>query len=210
MNFTCGGCDAEWTGANTSHCSACHLTFSGPTLFDKHRQATVKARVWVKYMDAEGPFSEPKVMGRFVHPRDQRLASGQRKSAAQTYLSRMRVNETSGAEVWGIETRDVQLPRGRCVDPATVTRPLSEREVEMGAVGFTFDADSGFGRAAEDESDTEVPVFEFYGTTYDVEVNRGKGVITEQRTRAEMWRAYRLRDSAGNIMERGWVVDGSE
>lgn len=35
--ITCGGCDARWTGPNRAHCSGCHRTFSGPTLFDAHR-----------------------------------------------------------------------------------------------------------------------------------------------------------------------------
>jgi len=31
-------CDATWTGKNICHCSVCHRTFSGVTLFDKHRK----------------------------------------------------------------------------------------------------------------------------------------------------------------------------
>lgn len=203
MNFSCGGCDNTWTGANTAHCSACHRTFSGPTLFDKHRQATTKARVWVRYMDSEGPFPEPKVVGRFVHPKDKTLSEAVRKAAIRVYMDRMQINKRNGAEVYGIETRDVQLPHGRCVDPVTLMRPLSDVEIELGAVGFTFDADSGFGRAAEDESNTEVPVLEFYGTSY--EVTGGNGKRTDEvsvRTRAEMWRVYRLRDAQGDIIER--------
>ena len=33
----CPKCAARWTGANTSHCGACHQTFSGIRLFDRHR-----------------------------------------------------------------------------------------------------------------------------------------------------------------------------
>lgn len=35
----CGGCDARWTGQRAAHCSACHRTFSGAELFDRHRSA---------------------------------------------------------------------------------------------------------------------------------------------------------------------------
>lgn len=34
----CGGCDQRWTGMAPCHCSACHLTWSGITLFDRHRR----------------------------------------------------------------------------------------------------------------------------------------------------------------------------
>jgi hypothetical protein len=34
---TCGGCDATWTGDGRAHCSACHRTFAGVGLFDRHR-----------------------------------------------------------------------------------------------------------------------------------------------------------------------------
>lgn len=37
MEFNCGGCDARWRPLNACHCSACHRTFAGPTLFDLHR-----------------------------------------------------------------------------------------------------------------------------------------------------------------------------
>lgn len=37
--ITCGGCPAEWTGAARAHCSGCHETFSGTSLFDAHRSA---------------------------------------------------------------------------------------------------------------------------------------------------------------------------
>ena len=33
----CAGCAQRWGGIKTSHCSACHTTFSGITAFDKHR-----------------------------------------------------------------------------------------------------------------------------------------------------------------------------
>jgi hypothetical protein len=35
--ITCSGCPAQWTGASRAHCSGCHRTFSGATLFDAHR-----------------------------------------------------------------------------------------------------------------------------------------------------------------------------
>lgn len=34
---SCNGCDNRWGGYNTSHCAACHQTFTGLTAFDKHR-----------------------------------------------------------------------------------------------------------------------------------------------------------------------------
>lgn len=38
LNSTvCSRCDAWWGGLNTSHCSACHQTFTGLSAFDKHR-----------------------------------------------------------------------------------------------------------------------------------------------------------------------------
>lgn len=33
----CPRCPGRWSGANTCHCSVCHITFSGYTAFDKHR-----------------------------------------------------------------------------------------------------------------------------------------------------------------------------
>ena len=36
--ITCS-CGAAWTGASRCHCAACHLTFSGLTAFDRHRDA---------------------------------------------------------------------------------------------------------------------------------------------------------------------------
>lgn len=35
---TCS-CGARWTGTATAHCSACHSSFSGVSLFDQHRKA---------------------------------------------------------------------------------------------------------------------------------------------------------------------------
>ena len=38
LPHTCGGCDARWSGYRTAHCgSGCHLTFTGVTTFDMHR-----------------------------------------------------------------------------------------------------------------------------------------------------------------------------
>jgi hypothetical protein len=34
---TCSGCDSSWTALGLCHCSACHQSFSGLTLFDLHR-----------------------------------------------------------------------------------------------------------------------------------------------------------------------------
>lgn len=34
----CPRCEATWTGLSVCHCSACHRTFSGIGLFDKHRR----------------------------------------------------------------------------------------------------------------------------------------------------------------------------
>ena len=31
-------CGKAWSGIKTAHCSACHLTFTTPTAFDKHRR----------------------------------------------------------------------------------------------------------------------------------------------------------------------------
>lgn len=33
----CARCTARWTGHNTSHCGACHETFTSLSAFDKHR-----------------------------------------------------------------------------------------------------------------------------------------------------------------------------
>lgn len=32
----CGRCPARWSGANVSHCTACHHTFTGVAPFDAH------------------------------------------------------------------------------------------------------------------------------------------------------------------------------
>lgn len=37
--YGCAGCTSRWGGLRTAHCGACHVTFSGLTLFDKHRTA---------------------------------------------------------------------------------------------------------------------------------------------------------------------------
>ncbi|WP_345346898.1 hypothetical protein [Rhodococcus olei] len=34
---TCNGCPARWSGLNTAHCAGCHVTFTGPSAFDRHR-----------------------------------------------------------------------------------------------------------------------------------------------------------------------------
>lgn len=36
----CPRCAAKWTGQNTCHCAACHITFSGYTAFDVHRSGS--------------------------------------------------------------------------------------------------------------------------------------------------------------------------
>lgn len=33
----CPKCPAEWTGLKAAHCAACHITFSTPGNFDRHR-----------------------------------------------------------------------------------------------------------------------------------------------------------------------------
>jgi hypothetical protein len=37
MSITCNGCDQVWTALGACHCGACHRTFSGIKLFDRHR-----------------------------------------------------------------------------------------------------------------------------------------------------------------------------
>jgi len=37
QTFTCGGCPAVWTAQAAAHCGACHASFSGIRLFDRHR-----------------------------------------------------------------------------------------------------------------------------------------------------------------------------
>jgi hypothetical protein len=39
MTNSCAGCGKTWTGLTVAHCGACHRTFAGTTLFDKHRAA---------------------------------------------------------------------------------------------------------------------------------------------------------------------------
>lgn len=34
---TCPRCPSTWAGLRTSHCAACHETFTGLAAFDKHR-----------------------------------------------------------------------------------------------------------------------------------------------------------------------------
>lgn len=34
---SCNGCGARWTGLSPCHCGACHRTFAGIALFDRHR-----------------------------------------------------------------------------------------------------------------------------------------------------------------------------
>lgn len=34
---TCRGCASRWSGTQRAHCSACHLTFSSASAFDRHR-----------------------------------------------------------------------------------------------------------------------------------------------------------------------------
>lgn len=36
---TCPTCPARWTGLAAAHCTGCHETFSGVSLFDRHRTA---------------------------------------------------------------------------------------------------------------------------------------------------------------------------
>lgn len=38
LPFGCGRCDSRWSGNQTCHCGVCHLTFSGVSTFDAHRQ----------------------------------------------------------------------------------------------------------------------------------------------------------------------------
>lgn len=37
---SCSGCDNTWSGLRMAHCPTCHLTFSTPTNFDRHRIGT--------------------------------------------------------------------------------------------------------------------------------------------------------------------------
>ena len=36
----CPRCPSRWGGLLTAHCAACHLTFTGITAFDKHREGS--------------------------------------------------------------------------------------------------------------------------------------------------------------------------
>lgn len=36
----CTRCDARWGGSLTAHCSGCHITVTGLTAFDKHRDGS--------------------------------------------------------------------------------------------------------------------------------------------------------------------------
>ena len=52
----CAKCPSRWAGANTAHCTACHLTFTGLTAFDKHRTGS--------HSDRRGRFClAPEVVG---------------------------------------------------------------------------------------------------------------------------------------------------
>ncbi len=38
---SCGSCTNRWAGSNTAHCGGtrgCHITFSSPSAFDRHRR----------------------------------------------------------------------------------------------------------------------------------------------------------------------------
>lgn len=37
--LTCSGCPSRWSGLSRAHCSGCHLTFTGVTMFDRHRNS---------------------------------------------------------------------------------------------------------------------------------------------------------------------------
>lgn len=41
LPHSCGGCINRWAGASTAHCGGsrgCHVTFSSPSSFDRHRR----------------------------------------------------------------------------------------------------------------------------------------------------------------------------
>lgn len=41
LPHSCGSCDNRWAGASTAHCGGgrgCHVTFSSPSSFDRHRR----------------------------------------------------------------------------------------------------------------------------------------------------------------------------
>jgi hypothetical protein len=37
LRITCGGCAADWAGADRAHCPICHVTFDSSALYDDHR-----------------------------------------------------------------------------------------------------------------------------------------------------------------------------
>lgn len=37
LPHSCGRCTRRWTGTSAAHCTACHVTFTGITNFDRHR-----------------------------------------------------------------------------------------------------------------------------------------------------------------------------
>ncbi len=38
FRIVCGGCAAEWAGAERAHCAGCHVSFDSIVLFDVHRE----------------------------------------------------------------------------------------------------------------------------------------------------------------------------
>lgn len=52
LPHSCGGCDTRWSGARTAHCSGCHLSFTGMTTFDMHRNGGRCLRPWAMGMVA--------------------------------------------------------------------------------------------------------------------------------------------------------------
>ncbi len=41
LPHSCGSCTNRWAGGNTAHCGGahgCHINFSSPTAFDRHRR----------------------------------------------------------------------------------------------------------------------------------------------------------------------------
>jgi len=40
----CAKCPSRWAGSLTSHCTGCHLTFTGITAWEKHRDGTHSSR----------------------------------------------------------------------------------------------------------------------------------------------------------------------
>lgn len=35
--YSCGYCHLRWSGTTVAHCGACHVTFTSPSAFDRHR-----------------------------------------------------------------------------------------------------------------------------------------------------------------------------